>query len=196
MEAAVPSKRHGGARGAAAVLVLFATLAARGATPQAQGPPTTSEYEVKAAFLFNFAKFVEWPEASLPADGTFVIGLIGADPFRRSLDELDGKQAIGRRIVVRRGARLEEVWPCQILFISASEEERLATLLQAMTGRPVLTVGDTDGWAERGVLVNFKTRERRVRFEINLERAELAGLKLSSQLLKLATLVGARTALP
>jgi len=158
------------------------------AAAQPNGP---SEYDVKAAFLFNFAKFVEWPADALPADGTFVIGVAGADPFQRALRDLEGASVAGRRLVVRRWTRLEEAPACQILFISASEEERLPAILQRIGGRPILTVGDADGFAARGVMINFRTREQKIRFEINLASAEAAGLKLSSQLLKLATLVTA-----
>jgi uncharacterized protein DUF4154 len=169
---------------------LLAAGLAAGAPPvdRADGPPA-GEYEVKAAFLFNFAKFVEWPEAALPADGTFVIAVLGADPFGHALDDLEGRVVLGRRIVVKRWRDLGELAACQLLFVSASEDERLGDVLRAVASRPVLTVSDGDGFAERGVMINFRTRDRRIRFEINLERAETAGLKMSSQLLKLAALV-------
>lgn len=184
-----------GSRGARlAVAVALGAALARpaptvSAAPRQARASLPTEYDVKAAFLYNFAKFVEWPEASLPTDGTFVLGVLGSDPFGRALEELDGRTVLGRRIVVRRYEREEDAAACQILFISSSEEERLPAILAALLRKPVLTVSDGDGWAERGVIINFKTRQSKIRFEINLERAEMSRLRMSSQLLKLASLV-------
>ena len=150
-------------------------------------PP--SEYQLKAAFLYNFAKFVEWPAESWEAGKPFVVAVLGEDPFGPVLDvTMAGKSVQDHPVEVRRVSRPEDARGAHILFVSASERRRLDRVLQH-AGRGVLTVGDTDGFAARGVIINFRLAENRVRFEINSRRAEEAGLRLSSQILKLATLV-------
>lgn len=154
-------------------------------------PPT--EYEVKAAFLYNFTRFVEWPPDALrDTDEPFVIAVLGHDPFGPVLDgTVAGKTVAGHRIEVRRAARVDEVLDAQMVFIAASERASAPAILKALDRPGVLTVGDTEGFAGRGGTINFVLQERRVRFEINPASAEQAGLKMSSQLLKLATLVRA-----
>jgi hypothetical protein len=171
---------------AAALLAVSAAARAQSDVPTA---PVPTEYEVKAAFLYNFARFVEWPaEASRPEP--FVIAVLGRDPFGSVLDEtVAGKTVGGRPIQVRRATRVDEVRDAQIVFVSASEAPNVPTILKALEKPGVLTVGDLDGFAERGGAINFTVQSRRVRFEINPGSAEQAHLKMSSQLLKLATLV-------
>lgn len=153
-------------------------------------PPT--EYQVKAAFLYNFAKFVEWPAEAWAPGRTFVVTVLGEDPFGPVLDRtMAGKAVHDRPVEVRRASRPEDVRGSHIVFVSGSERRRLDRVLQHAR-RGVLTVGDTSGFAERGVIINFRLAENRVRFEINSRRAEEAGLRLSSQILKLATLVEGR----
>ncbi len=149
------------------------------------------EYEVKAAYLSHFARFVEWPAETFDGDaGPLVIGVLGDDPFEGALEQQIGKLRVsGRDLVIKRGPRLEALGRTQILFISASESLRLPKILAGVSGHPVLTVGDTEGFAARGGIVNFTIRNHRVRLEINVERAKAAQLKISSQLLKLATIV-------
>lgn len=150
-------------------------------------PP--SEYEVKAAFIHNIAKFVEWPGA-LPSSGSARLCLAGGDPFAGALDALRGKQV---------GSLLWEIVPvnarsnlkaCRVLFIAAAERDNLGGILAGIGTSPVLTMGDTDGYAARGVMVNFYLEEHKVRFEINHESAKRAGLGISSQLLKMVRIVG------
>lgn len=158
----------------------------------AQGEHETSrEYQIKAAFLYNFAKFVEWPAQAFhgPSDALSLC-LLGHDPFGRILDEtLAGKTVQGRPLVLIR----HETWPprqaCHILFISASKQALLEQTFAALKGASILTVGDTPRFAHRGGIINLTMDENRVRLEINLRAAETAGLTISSQLLKLATLV-------
>jgi hypothetical protein len=182
------------ARAAMAALVLSTTLAR--AQPEPTPPiPSPTEYEVKAAFLYNFARFVEWPVGALhdPAS-PFVIAILGRDPFGAILDEtVAGKTVAGRPIEVRRVPRVDDARDAQIVFISPSERPHTAAILKALERPGVLTVGDTDGFAQRGGAINFTVQARKVRFEINPAAAEQAGLKMSSQLLKLATLVAPRS---
>ena len=150
-----------------------------------------SEYEVKAAFLYNFAKFVEWPEESLPEDDTpIVIGVLGQDPFKAILEEtVRGKQAQKRDVEVKRSATAQDMRRCHIVFVSPSERSRLAETLAAFKDSAVLTVSDIDGFAEQGGIVSLTKDKGKIRLEINVDAAKRAGLKLSSQLLKLATIV-------
>lgn len=181
----------------AAGLVLLGGLALSSLAAAAPGaaarPEPPSEHAVKAAFLYHFASFVEWPAEGADGQGAFVVAVLGQDPFGRVLDDtFAGKTVQGRPVEVRRLSRLEDGRPVHLLVISGSEERELAGHLRRLEGVSVLTVADTPGFARRGVMVNFVVVDQRVRFEVNLARAQEAGLRLSSQLLKLATLVGGR----
>jgi hypothetical protein len=185
-------------RVAAAVSVLTGMLASTVAVSEPwedapSSPPT--EYQVKAAFLYSFAKFVQWPPEAFAAPGDpFVVGVLGEDPFGRILDEtLAGKTVLDRPIQVRRFGSPEEAGQAHIVFVGGSEEPERLRMLKALRGRAVLSAGEADGFARSGGIVGFTTREKRVRFEINLARADEARLKISSQLLKLATIVSPRS---
>ncbi len=143
------------------------------------------EYQVKAAFLLNFANFVQWPDGAL-ADDTFTIGVLGQDPFDSAIDSLKGKTFKGRRVVVRRYDEPEDARQADILFISVSEKRVLPHILKTLRGRSILTVGDGKGFGRSGVMINMILLHKRVGFEINLTAAHRDGLKISSQLLKLA----------
>jgi len=174
-----------GRYGCIAALLVWAVSAAYAEESQ------YSEYEVKAAFLYNFAKFVEWPEESLPkADTPIVIGVLGQDPFKAILDEtIRGKQAQKRDVEVKRSAKAQDMRSCHIVFISVSERSRLPETLGAFKGSPVLTVSDIDGFAEQGGIVNLTKDKGKIRLRINVAAAKRAKLKMSSQLLKLAKIV-------
>jgi hypothetical protein len=154
---------------------------------EAQAAPPT-EYEVKAAFIHNIAKFVEWPAAP-PADGKLRLCILGQDPFGAATGVLQGKQVGGSVWEVRSVNLPGDLKACHVLFIAASESGNLRQIHQRIEGAAVLTVGDTPGYAEQGVMVNFYLEENRVRFEINREAAGHAGFRISSQLLKLARIV-------
>ncbi|HWP86191.1 MAG TPA: YfiR family protein [Terriglobia bacterium] len=149
---------------------------------------SAQEYEIKAAFLYNFAKFVEWPTESFPAPGApIVIGVLGEDPFGEVLDRtVQGRQAQGRPIQIQRWRQLSETGPCHILFISASLRRLLPEILRKFQTQPVLTVSDENELGERGAVVQFLLRDSKVRFEINDRGAKTAGLRISSLLLMLA----------
>jgi hypothetical protein len=159
-----------------------------GAAFVAMGAQSPSEYEVKAAFLFNFAKFVEWPAGTFAtADGPFRICVLGRDPFGANLDQIiAGKTLDGRRIVVARSADATKARTCQILFIASSETRRIPQILQQLNSAGVLTVGDSKGFAQMGGMINFVLDDDRVRFEINLKAADSAHLKLSARLMAVA----------
>ena len=146
------------------------------------------EYEVKAAFLYNFAKFVEWPEEAFrDSTAPITIGILGKNPFQGELREvIKGKTVQGRKLDVR---RVKGHLTCHILFIASSEKDNLKKILQRLAGSCALTVSDIEDFASRGGIIGFLTEENRVRFEINVDAAERAGLRVSSKLLKLAKVV-------
>ena len=145
------------------------------------------EYKVKAAFLYNFTLFVEWPaEAFTGNDSPLTVCILGKSPFGGALDSLRGKTAKKRKLVIRQINRVEEMGNCHVLFVSTSEKMHLPNILAAVNNQNVLTVSDLDRFAQTGGIINFITLEDKVRFEINLKAAQQAGIRISSQLLKLA----------
>jgi len=149
------------------------------------------EYHVKAAFLYNFARFVEWPGTAFQGrQAPFTICVLGADPFGGALDEtVGGKQAGDRAFRILRISEAAQANPCQILFISSSERKRTAAIIAALPSAGVLTVGETDGFAAAGGVINFTMNEGHVRFQVNRRAAERADLQISSRLLSLAQIV-------
>ena len=146
-----------------------------------------TEHEVKAAFLYNFGKFVVWPDAAFKVEGVLVIGVLGDDPIIDVLERtVRDKQVQDRRIDVKRLRSAREAPGCQILFISASERERVGDILQRLDRSSVLTVSDMSDFAENGGMISLLLEQKKVRFTVNLSVVEQAGLKMSSQLLKLA----------
>jgi hypothetical protein len=158
--------------------------------------PVDAEYRLKAAVLFNLAKFTEWPAAGMPGAGApWRVGLLGVDRFGGAIDELAKTQVVqGHPVAIRRLESLGELRGCHVLFIGRSETGRLAEVLAALGDAPVLTVSEAPQTAERGVMINLVMKDEMVRFEINLRAAERAGLRVSSKVLKYATLVTSRTA--
>jgi hypothetical protein len=171
-----------------AAIALAAGLA-MGVVPATAKPP--AEHQVKAAFLYNFANFVEWPAAALgPAGTPLRVCVIGADPFGGALDDAFRDQIVqGRKVQVVRGETLEAMGRCHILFLPQSEQRRWTDLVKALRGVPTLTVADGPPLARQGGMVNFIIEAQRIRFEINPGVAERAGLRISSKLLTLARVV-------
>ena len=145
-----------------------------------------AEYQVKAAFLFNFAKFVEWPPNSFPdANTPFVIGVLGQDPFGSYLDEtVRGEHVNGRQLTVHRYRSLTDIKNCQVLFISRSESQRLVQIVANLKYRKILIVTDADGGAD-GVMIRFINEGNKIRFKIDVQAAKAANLTISSKLLRL-----------
>lgn len=159
---------------------------------------TRREYEIKAAFLFHFGQFVRWgPTEFSDTEAPFVIGVLGHDPFGPTLDTIVGGATIhDRPVVVYRYATAEEIERCQILFVSSSEEPRLADILARLAGRGTLTVGDAERFAERSGMIGFLRVGNRLQLEINLDAVTAEGLEVSSKLLQLARIVRASEGLP
>jgi hypothetical protein len=166
--------------------VLLWLLPATGAVAQA-----ARESDIKAAFIYNFAAFIDWPQQAFRDDeAPFVIGIFGADSFGPTLEQLTaGERAKDRPIVVRRLTRLTDVTACQILFISASEAGRVTDILRHCTGRAILTVSDAPGFVEMGGMIAFSREEGRILLYVNTTAAEAAELVISSKLLRVARVV-------
>jgi hypothetical protein len=153
--------------------------------------PKPNEYQVKATYLYNFGRFVKWPETAPPGKGdSFSVCVIGQDPFGPILDStLAGEALDGKPVLLRRLSKPSEAGECRILFISTTEEKHLKEILTALDENGVLTVSDMPGFTRRGGMIQFVLAGDKVRFEINLASAESARLVVSSELLKVATSV-------
>jgi hypothetical protein len=154
---------------------------------------TSSEYQVKAAFLFHFAQFVDWPaDAFKDGESPLIYCTIGEDPFRGALDQSLSGKTVGARPLRVEHLNLkqpEEAQSCQVLFIGTGEKSQKEAVETAVQGHAVLTVGDGEHFARDGGMIGFCLEDNRVRFEINLDAAEKANLRISAKLLALAKAV-------
>lgn len=178
------------------VAVLLSLTLAFGARAQSADPSASSEYLVKAGFIYNFAQLVQWPSTSFPQpDSPIVIGILGTDPFGETLDRvIENKKLDGRSLVIRRlkwGKDLKDLRECNILFISSSEKQRQSDIINTVKWLPILTIGETAGFASGGGIINLTLEGNKVRFEVNVEAARQANLNISSRLLALARIVPA-----
>jgi len=153
--------------------------------------PTAGEYQVKAAFLYNFAKFVEWPPSSFPdASSPLRICVLGRDPFGEELRNITREKIVnGHKLEVTEVPDLQAARTCHILFIASSEKTQLKRIFDSLRGTDALTVGDTKGFVEQGGMINFVLENNRVQFEVNRKAAEEGRLKISSKLLSVAKFV-------
>ena len=146
------------------------------------------EYQVKAFFLYNFARYVEWPPQSFKASNDpIVICILGQNPFGSALDQaIAGKLVEGRPFVVRQISDFPQSGTCHILFVNSSERKRFRIVAGKLKGSGVLTVGETHGFTADGGVINFKLEDGKVRFEIDVDAAVREHLRISSKLLSLA----------
>lgn len=174
----------------AAGLLLLSTLCI-GTAHGAARAQSASEVELKSAFLFKFTHFTEWPEGALGGEGEplrmCVIG--NASLFQVLQTSVQGRMSQARPVEVQLVSSSEAIGNCHVLFIGLTDATRIDSLLAALANRPILTVGDRSGFAHDGGMINFVRDDSRLRFEINRDAVTRAGLLMSSQLLKLATLV-------
>lgn len=166
---------------------------------------SSREYQIKAAFLYNFIKFVDWPkEKTADSNEPMTIGIIGKDPFGKAFEPIKNKKVKNRKVVIKQFKGFEELKKsgqtsnaqvqrqikalriCHLLFICSSEQNKLKEITNSVKDHHVLTVGDTKGFLESGGIIKFRMEEKKVRFEINLAAAKQAKLKIRSQLLRLA----------
>jgi hypothetical protein len=183
---AVSLSTSGARRWLALVGALFLLLAGAGERTGAQTAP--EEYRVKAAFIFHFAQLVDWPpEKAAGTDNSLVVCTLGEDPFQGLLEDTVAGKAIGNRILrVRHLGQPEDMQACQIVFLGRAQSKRIPTLVSALHQAPVLTVGETAGFLDAGGMIDFFLEDNKVRFEVNLDAAESADLKIRSRLLVLA----------
>lgn len=149
------------------------------------------EHQVKAAFLFNFAKFIQWPPSAFDATAEpLTIGIHGQNPFGSDLQRLvEGKTIQNRRIIIRESNDIDDLRSCQIVFLATPDPDKAVAAIRALKDLPILTVSDCAGFLQLGGMIRFFIDENKVRFEIKLRNLELAGLSASSKLLKVASVV-------
>jgi hypothetical protein len=165
-------------------LILLMLISGTGRAQESR--PT--EYQIKAAFIFNFAKFIDWPAQALPqATSPLVIGILGENPFHDDLARtIRDKTIDDHPLVIKEFRSSAQTTNCHILFICTSEKNRLPEILRTLKGTSVLTVGETERFTEIGGMINFVFEGTKIRFQINNDAATSAGLKISSKLLRLA----------
>ena len=158
---------------------------------RAQDSSVSSEYLIKAGFIYNFANLVQWPSTAFTQpDSPIVIGILGEDPFGTVLDRvLAGKKVNGRIFLVKRLKSASDLRECHIVFVSSSEMAHLGEAIHLVKGMPILTIGEIPGFAKRGGIINLFLEDNKVHFEVNVEAAKEADLNISSRLLALARIV-------
>lgn len=159
-------------------------------------PSSVQEYQIKAAFLYNFINFVDWPEEKEDSNNPIIIGIIGKDPFEKAFEPIKNKQVKGRKVLIKRfkdieelkqtSEQIESVRKCYLLFVCYSEKKKLSEIINLVKDHSVLTVGDTKDFLESGGMINFLMEDKKVCFEINNNAAKQAELKIRSKLLRLA----------
>lgn len=162
------------------------------ALPQGGSAPKFGEYEVKAAFLFNFMHFVHWPDSAMTNAGApLLIGVLGEDPFGSILEKTIKDETVhGRSLAIRRKRQIVDLKGCHLVFVCRSESAQLGNILGALHGFSTLTVSDIDQFCRDGGMIGLVSEGGRIRLEINQAAAEQSKLKISSQLLRLARLKG------
>jgi hypothetical protein len=153
--------------------------------------PALKEHELKAAFLYNFTKFIEWPTNRFQnANAPFVVAVAGNSPCTAELEKIAKERKVsGREIIIKRVATAEAVGDAHVLFMPASEDARGKDWLAALRGRNVLTIGESELFGKQGGIINFLVEGEKIRFEVNMDQADASGLKVSAQLQKLAKTV-------
>ncbi len=171
------------------ILLIVSCVLSGGATKAYADTPFAREYQIKAAFLYNFAKFVEWPaDRFTDENAPMILCVIGMDPFGAILEHtMTGKTIKGRSIRIKRIEGINGLKSCHVLFVSSYERENTRDIVSSLEGASVLTTGDMDRFANQGGIINLIKRGNKIRFEINSNAAAQSGLKLSSYLMGLAS---------
>lgn len=146
---------------------------------------SSREFQIKAVYLYNFTKYVDWPSYG----DTMTIGVLGNNPVGAALAPLNGEMVKGRRVVIKQLDSLRDAQNCQIIFISSLDKQRLPEILEHLKNARVLTVGEMKGFAQDGGIINLIWEQNKLHLEINRDAARRTGLNISSELLKLAKLV-------
>ena len=183
-------KRHGW-RLTPILLLLFFLNAGLNPTVQAS---SSREYAIKAAFLYNFAKFVEWPLQSFEDSTTpIILCILGKDPFGVFLKPIKDKTVKGKKIIIKYSPKIDDMEKCHVLFVGKSEDKQLVRILARIRDWNVLTVSDIGDFAQRGGIIGLTKEEDEIHFEINLEASKMADLKISSRLLKIARIINMKS---
>jgi len=154
------------------------------------GQALAVEYEVKAAFIHNFTKFIDWPAEAFEGNNSpFKIGILGAGPIDKPLLNLNGKKTKKRSLEVSRVQNLNDVSQYHIIFVNSSAKGSAYSILRALKGTGILTIGDTPGFIEHCGIINFYLKSGKIRFEVNIEASQREKLRISSKLLRLARIV-------
>ncbi len=170
--------------------VLIAPCRESSALAAAERTALPTEYQMKAALLFNIARFLEWPEGSFRTPSApMIIGVLGEDPFGIALDAARDRPVGGRKVQIRRFTRLDEVTECNILFIARSEKGKLPAVLRSLGKSSTLLVGDGDEFTKQGGMIDLVLEKEAVVIEINVEALTRTGIKANSRLLKVARIV-------
>jgi hypothetical protein len=177
------------------VICLINAILVNGAGDLWSQSSSSTEYQIKAVFLFNFTQFVEWPEQAFTgtekqhgdSGSPLIIGLFGEDPYGNFLDKIiEGEQMNNHPLEVKRFSRIQEIENCHILYIAQSEENQMQKVIRNMKNSPTLTVSDISNFSNQGGMIQFVKKENRIRLLINIEAAKTSGLTISSKLLSLA----------
>jgi hypothetical protein len=169
-------------------LLALVSLFLAGVGKRTGAQTAAEEYRVKAAFIFHFAQLVDWPpEKPTGTDNSLVLCTLGDDPFQGLLEGTVAGKAIGNRILrIRHLGEPQDMQTCQIVFLGRAQSKRIPVLVATLHNAPVLTVGETAGFLDAGGMIDFLLEDNKVRFEVNLDAAESADLKIGSRLLVLA----------
>lgn len=173
------------------ILTLFALLIITGSIKMAwSGDIYSKEYDIKAAYIYNFANFVKWPNKVFESeDSPIILVILGKNPFQDATDTINGKDVRGRKLLISSITTIDKIDKCHILFISSSEKDHLQDILSKIAKKALLTIGDTKHFGYQGVMINMFKCDDRIKYEINLKAAKVSKIKISSQLLKMAKIV-------
>jgi len=167
-------------------LLIVAVISIFGASP-GFAAVKPSEQQLKAAYLYNFAKFITWPDTAFSdAEAPMVIGVLGKNPFNGELHQLTARNVRKRPIEIRYFKSLNELKDCQLLYIASEDEGELKSILKSLSTKPLVTVGEGKKFADSGGIIQFVTKRDRLKFIINLDVAKANGIKIEAQLLSLA----------
>jgi hypothetical protein len=180
-------------------VLLFFLVLSLGITPPLKGKgendhPEYPEYQVKSTLIYKICKFTQWPKPQ-DANSSFIISVLGKLPSGEKIELLPDITIHKRTVIIRRIKRLSEVKDSAVLFIASSEAHRIDTILDTIDSKPILTVGDTKGFGQKGVIINLYIEKNSVRFEINHEASKKASLQMHSQLFTIGKVVKTKTKL-
>ncbi|MCB1061181.1 MAG: YfiR family protein [Calditrichaeota bacterium] len=181
--------RTSGVAGCVAYLLAFLALVV-----SAGAAEKPSEYQIKAAFLYNFANFTTWPDSAFKSeDSPLVIAVLGEDPFHGALDFVESKPtADGRMVEIVHAKSLATLPQCHLLFISESRSDYIASIVNHVKGNAILTIADESGACENGVMICFFNEDNRIRFHTNLDAIESSNLRIDPRVLKLGREIGGK----